>query len=609
MKTNIWRSIAVYAILALLLWGFWQLLFGSSDIQQIPYDSLKTMIRDGKVQSLELGETEIAGTLKDGSKFTTLWQVGADPELIPLLEQNTVSYSFPPPSSNWLPIVLTYLLPLLLLVGFWFFIIRQSQAGGNQAFSFGKSKARLFLDDRPRVTFNDVAGVEEVKEELEEEIEFLKTPKKFQALGAKIPKGVLLVGPPGCGKTLLARAVAGEASVPFFSVSGSEFVEMFVGVGASRVRDLFGQAKKYSPCIVFIDEIDAVGRLRGAGLGGGHDEREQTLNQLLVEMDGFDPNAGVIIIAATNRPDILDPALLRPGRFDRRVVVDAPDINGREAILRVHARNKPLDNQDDLKIVARRTPGFTGADLENVVNEAALLAARTDKKSIGFKDMDEAIDRVIAGPQKKNRVVSDREKEIIAIHETGHALVGRLLPGAEPVHRISIISRGMALGYTIQLPSEDRHVRSKQELLNQVAFALGGRAAEQDLLDEITTGAQNDFQKSTELARQMVTEWGMSEKIGPLSYANKDEMVFLGRDFTRERIYSEQVAFEIDQEIKKIITACYEAAVQIIRENRDKLRRIADILKEKEVLEGEELEALLTAAVSKPEEPSTIATA
>jgi cell division protease FtsH len=609
LKTNIWRSIAVYAILALLLWGFWQLLFGSSGIQQIPYDSLKTMIRDGKVQSLELGGTEIAGTLKDGSKFTTLWQVGADPELIPLLEQNKVAYSFPPPPSNWLPIVLTYLLPLLLLVGFWFFMFRQSQAGGNQAFSFGKSRARLFLDDRPRVTFNDVAGVEEVKEELEEEIEFLKTPKKFQALGAKIPKGVLLVGPPGCGKTLLARAVAGEASVPFFSVSGSEFVEMFVGVGASRVRDLFGQAKKYAPCIVFIDEIDAVGRLRGAGLGGGHDEREQTLNQLLVEMDGFDPNAGVIIIAATNRPDILDPALLRPGRFDRRVVVDAPDINGREAILRVHSRNKPLDNQDDLKIIARRTPGFTGADLENVVNEAALLAARTDKKSISFKDMDEAIERVIAGPQKKTRVVSDREKEIIAIHETGHALVGRLLPGAEPVHRISIISRGMALGYTIQLPSEDRHVRSKQELLNQVAFALGGRAAEQDLLNEITTGAQNDFQKSTELARQMVTEWGMSEKIGPLSYANKDEMVFLGRDFTRERIYSEEVAFEIDQEIKKIITACYEAAVQIIRENREKLRRIADILKEKEVLDGEELEGLLTATGSKPEDRSPIATA
>lgn len=594
MRTNIWRSIAVYALIALLLWGFWQLLFGAPSAEQIPYADLKNFIREGKVSSVEIGDTEITGTLTDGRSFISYFKPGSDPELIPLLEEKQVAYRYPPPPSNWLPLLLTYGLPLLLIVGFWYFLFRQSQAGGNQAFSFGKSRARLFLDDRPRVTFNDVAGVDEVKEELEEEIEFLKNPKKFQALGAKIPKGVLLVGPPGCGKTLLARAVAGEAGVPFFSVSGSEFVEMFVGVGASRVRDLFAQAKKYAPCIVFIDEIDAVGRLRGAGLGGGHDEREQTLNQLLVEMDGFDPNAGVIIIAATNRPDILDPALLRPGRFDRRVVVDNPDSNGREAILRVHSRNKPLENPEDLKVIARSTPGFSGADLENVMNEAALLAARMNKKKISMVELQESIERVIAGPQKKSRIVSEKEKQIIAIHETGHALVGRLRPGADPVRRISILSRGMALGYTVQLPTEDRHVRTKEELLNQIAFALGGRAAEEEILKEVTTGAQNDFQKATELARQMVTEWGMSDKIGPLSLISKDELVFLGRDITRERNFSEAVAFEIDQEIKAIVLSCYESALEIIRENKDKLRRISAILIEKEVLEGEELEKLLT---------------
>ncbi|MCX5970211.1 MAG: ATP-dependent zinc metalloprotease FtsH [Coprothermobacterota bacterium] len=594
MRTNIWRSIAIYALIALLLWGVWQLLFGQPAAQVIPYATLKEMVTQGKVANVDFGETQLSGTLKDGSAFTSEWRPGIDLDFIPILEQNKVSYTFLPPPSNWLQMVLIYGLPLLLLIGFWYFMYRQSQGGGNQAFSFGKSKARLFLDDRPRVTFNDVAGVDEVKEELQEEIEFLKNPKKFQALGAKLPKGVLLVGPPGCGKTLLARALAGEAGVPFFSVSGSEFVEMFVGVGASRVRDLFSQAKKYAPCIVFIDEIDAVGRLRGAGLGGGHDEREQTLNQLLVEMDGFDANVGVIIVAATNRPDILDPALLRPGRFDRRVVVDAADMAGREAILRIHARNKPLENPDDMKTIAQRTPGFTGADLENVMNEAALLAGRLGKSQITNNEINEAIERTIAGPQRKSRLVSEKEKEIIALHETGHALVGRLLPGADPVQRISIISRGMALGYTIQMPTEDRHVRTKEELLNMIAFSMGGRAAEQEMLGEITTGAKNDFQKATELARQMVSEWGMSDKLGPISYSNKEEMVFLGRDLTRERNYSEAVALEIDEEIRKVITGCYEAAVQIILTNRTKLRKIADILKQREVLEGDELERLLT---------------
>lgn len=593
MKTNIWRSIAVYALLALVLWGLWQLLFGSPAAEELSYTQFKETVREEKIASLEIGESEIKGAFKDGKEFRVVWKTGSDPELIALLEEHNVNYKFASPPSNWFSMILIYGLPILLIVAFWFFLYRQAQVGGNQALSFGKSRARLFLDERPRVTFSDVAGIEEVKEELQEEIEFLRNPKKFQVLGAKIPKGVLLLGPPGCGKTLLARAVAGEAGVPFFSVSGSEFVEMFVGVGASRVRDLFSQAKKYAPCIIFIDEIDAVGRLRGAGLGGGHDEREQTLNQLLVEMDGFDPNIGVIIIAATNRPDILDPALLRPGRFDRRVVVDVPDVNGRQAILQVHARNKPLENPEDLKIVAQRTPGFTGADLENVLNEAALLAARLGKKKISLSEIEEATERVIAGPQKKSRVVSEREKEIIAVHETGHALVSKFLPGSDTVHRISIISRGMALGYTIQLPTEDRHLQTKHELLNQIAFALGGRVAEEELLGEITTGAQNDFQKATDLARRMVTEWGMSEKLGPLSFSNKEEMVFLGRDLTRERIFSEAVAYEIDQEIKGIINSCYEKAREIIRGHREKVRAIAQVLIEKEVLEGSELDRLL----------------
>jgi len=593
LKTNIWRSIAVYALLALVLWGLWQLLFGSPAAEELSYTQFKETVREDKIASLEIGESEIKGGFKDGKEFRVVWKTGSDPELIALLEQHNVNYKFASPPSNWFSMILIYGLPILLIVAFWFFLYRQAQVGGNQALSFGKSRARLFLDERPRVTFSDVAGIEEVKEELQEEIEFLRNPKKFQVLGAKIPKGVLLLGPPGCGKTLLARAVAGEAGVPFFSVSGSEFVEMFVGVGASRVRDLFSQAKKYAPCIIFIDEIDAVGRLRGAGLGGGHDEREQTLNQLLVEMDGFDPNIGVIIIAATNRPDILDPALLRPGRFDRRVVVDVPDVNGRQAILQVHAKNKPLENPEDLKIVAQRTPGFTGADLENVLNEAALLAARLGKKKISLSEIEEATERVIAGPQKKSRVVSEKEKEIIAVHETGHALVSKFLPGSDTVHRISIISRGMALGYTIQLPTEDRHLQTKHELLNQIAFALGGRVAEEELLGEITTGAQNDFQKATDLARRMVTEWGMSEKLGPLSFSNKEEMVFLGRDLTRERIFSEAVAYEIDQEIKGIINSCYEKAREIIRGHREKVRAIAQVLIEKEVLEGSELDKLL----------------
>ncbi len=483
-------------------------------------------------------------------------------------------------------------------------MLRQAQSGSNQAMSFGKSRARLHTENRPKVTFEDVAGVEEAKEELQEIIEFLKHPKKFQALGAKIPRGVLLVGPPGSGKTLLAKAVAGEAGVPFFSISGSEFVEMFVGVGASRVRDLFEQAKKSAPCLIFIDEIDAVGRQRGAGLGGGHDEREQTLNQLLVEMDGFDPNAGIILIAATNRPDILDPALLRPGRFDRRVVVDNPDSKGRRAILDVHVRGKPLSEDVDLEILAKHTPGFSGADLANLVNEAALLAARRNKKKVTMSEMEEAIERVIAGPQRRSRVLSAKEREIAAYHEGGHALLGKLLPHADPPHKVTILPRGMALGYVISAPPEDKYTYTKNELLDRITAALGGRVAEELVFGESTTGAQNDFEQATELARRMVTEFGMSEKLGPMALGRRHGPVFLGRDLIETRNYSEEIAYEIDKETRKIIDECYDHARQVITEARDKLERIAQALLEKESLEGSQLERVMAGEPLEPETPA-----
>src|SRR6266849_5987837 len=525
------------------------------------------------------------------------------------LVEDSVPFNTEQPSSSnlLLSVILPNLILFLVIGGFMWYMLRQTQSGNNQAISFGRSRARLLSGDKPAVTFNDVAGVEEAKQELAEIVEFLKYPEKFVARGARIPKGVLLVGPPGTGKTLLSKAVAGEAGVPFFSISGSEFVEMFVGVGASRVRDLFDQAKKNSPCIVFVDEIDAVGRQRGAGLGGGHDEREQTLNQLLVEMDGFETNTHVIVIAATNRPDVLDPALLRPGRFDRHVTLDRPDIRGRRAILEVHARNKPFDGQVDLEVLARQTPGFSGADLSNLINEAAILAARNNKKAIGQTELEEAIARVIAGPERKSRMITEKEKNIIAYHEIGHALVAKSLPNADPVHKVSIISRGMALGWTMQLPTEDRYLVSRSELNDDMAVILGGRVAEELIFGDITSGASDDIGKATKLARRMVTEWGMSEKLGPLTFGHKEELVFLGRDLGEQRNYSEEVAGEIDQEVHRLVDAGYQRAKKILTERRDKLVQLAEYLKTEETIECWQMDAVINSPDGKvppvPERP------
>ena len=494
-------------------------------------------------------------------------------------------------SSLWWP-ALYYLLPFLLIFGFWIFMLRQMQSGGNKALSFGKSRAKLLNNQQKRVTFKDVAGVEEAKEELQEIIEFLKEPQKFQKLGGRIPKGVLMMGPPGTGKTLLARAIAGEANVPFFSISGSDFVEMFVGVGASRVRDLFEQGKKNAPCIIFIDEIDAVGRHRGAGLGGGHDEREQTLNQLLVEMDGFESNDGVILIASTNRPDVLDPALLRPGRFDRRVVVSRPDVRGREGILKVHTRKIPLGEDVDISVIARGTPGFTGADLANLVNEAALNAARYNKKLVAMADFELAKDKVLMGAERKSMVISNEEKRVTAYHEAGHTLVGLKVPNADPVHKVTIIPRGMALGVTQQLPEGDRHNYSEEYLLGQIAILMGGRIAEETFLGSITTGASNDIERATELARAMVCEYGMSE-MGPLTFGKKEEQIFLGREIAQHRDFSEETAIKIDSEVRKIVTAQYERAKRIIEENRDTMVRLAEVLLERESLDGVEIRRIV----------------
>ncbi|HEX3606854.1 MAG TPA: ATP-dependent zinc metalloprotease FtsH [Candidatus Dormibacteraeota bacterium] len=505
----------------------------------------------------------------------------------------------PPSGGNLLwSIILPNLFLLVVIGGFMWYMLRQTQSGNNQALSFGRSRARLLAGDKPQITFNDVAGVEEAKVELTEIVEFLKYPDKFTAVGARIPKGVLLVGPPGTGKTLLSKAVAGEAGVPFFSISGSEFVEMFVGVGASRVRDLFDQAKKNSPCIVFVDEIDAVGRQRGAGLGGGHDEREQTLNQLLVEMDGFETSTHVIVIAATNRPDVLDPALLRPGRFDRHVTLDRPDIRGRRAILEVHARNKPLDSSVQLEVLAKQTPGFSGADLANLINEAAILTARNNRKLINMHDLEEAIARVIAGPERKSRMISEKEKQTIAFHEMGHALVMRTLPHTDPVHKISIVSRGMALGWTLSLPQEDKYLVSKAELADQLAGILGGRCAEELILGEknITTGAQDDIRKATSLARKMVTEWGMSDKLGPLAFGTKEELVFLGRDLGEQRNYSEEVASEIDQEIHHLVDSAFMLAKQVLRDREHVLRALAARLVEVETMDAAEMDRIIEQA-------------
>lgn len=530
---------------------------------------------------------------KDGKEYTVIG-LAEDEQLNKALNEKNVEQIINRPTTTpWWMGLLGTMIPILLILGFFFFMMQQSQGGGNKVMQFGKSRARLVGDEKKKVTFDDVAGADEVKEELEEVVEFLKFPKKFNELGAKIPKGVLLFGPPGTGKTLLARAVAGEAGVPFFSISGSDFVEMFVGVGASRVRDLFQEAKKNAPCIVFIDEIDAVGRQRGAGVGGGHDEREQTLNQLLVEMDGFNGNEGIIIVAATNRPDILDPALLRPGRFDRQVVVDTPDVRGREEILKVHVKGKPIATDVELDVLARRTPGFTGADLANLVNEAALLSARRNEKQIKMNAMEDAVERVIAGPEKKARVISDFEKKLVSYHEAGHALVGELLPHTDPLHKVSIIPRGRAGGYTLLLPKEDRNYATKSQLLDQITMLLGGRVAEALVLKEISTGASNDLERATGLARKMITELGMSEEMGPLTFGQKEGQVFLGRDIARERNYSEAVAYAIDKEARRIIDECYMKAQTLIQENMHKLDAIAQTLMEKETIEAKEFSEMM----------------
>ncbi|MDW8059797.1 MAG: ATP-dependent zinc metalloprotease FtsH [Thermomicrobium sp.] len=568
----------------------------AADIKAGKVERLVMTSGSDEVQVHYLGSQEIR-TLRLPTNvdiFELLRTYGIDPQTV------TIDTKAASQWGNWIG-TLTFLLPTIFLIGVIIFMMRQAQGTNNQALSFGKSRARVFTSNRPTVTFADVAGVDEAKEELQEIVEFLKYPEKFAALGARIPRGVLLVGPPGTGKTLLSRAVAGEAGVPFFSISGSEFVEMFVGVGASRVRDLFDQAKRNAPCIVFIDEIDAVGRQRGAGLGGSHDEREQTLNQILVEMDGFDSSTNVIVLAATNRPDVLDPALLRPGRFDRQVVLDRPDLHGRLAILKVHTRGKPLESDVDLEDLARQTPGFSGADLENLVNEAAILAARRNKKTIGRRELYEAIDRVVAGPERKSRRISEREKLMTAYHEAGHALVARMLPHADPVHKVSIVARGMMGGYTRVLPEEDRFFWTKKQFEAQLAVFMAGLVAEELVFQEISTGAANDIERATTLARRMVTEFGMSERLGPLAFGRKEELVFLGREIAEQRNYSDQVAYEIDQEVRRLIDQAYRTAKDILMQHMDKLEKIATLLVEKETLEGHEIEALFDEPRPRPE--------
>lgn len=587
------RSIMLYVMLlfvSIMLVSFFQ--GQSAPKKEVSYSEFIHLLKEGTVDRVRIVEKSLTGSLKDGTEFRTV--IPEDPSIWALLDQKGVATTFDlPPQPPWWTSLLSTMLPVVIVVGAFMFIMQQTQGSGNRVMQFGRSRARLLTNDRKKITFADVAGYEEVKEELQEIVDFLKHPKRYLEMGARIPKGVLLFGAPGTGKTHVARAVAGEAGVPFFTISGSDFVEMFVGVGASRVRDLFDQAKKNAPCIVFIDEIDAVGRQRGAGYGGGHDEREQTLNQLLVEMDGFSVNEGIIVVAATNRPDILDPALLRPGRFDRQVVIDKPDLKERLAILKVHTRGKPLEKDIDLEVIARRTPGFTGADIENLVNEAALLSARRRKRRISIAELEEAIDRVLAGPQKKTRVISEREKRIIAFHEAAHALVAKMLPNTDPVHKISIVPRGGALGYVLQLPIEDRYLITKSEILDRVTAALGGRAAEAMVFGEISSGASDDLEKSTKIVRRMIMEFGMSDNLGPLTFGTKQDMVFLGRDIARDRNYSEEVAAAIDKEVHNTITSCFQRAETILKKNRDKLDRIAETLIEKETIEGEELEELL----------------
>jgi len=568
-------------------------------VTELKYSEFISSVELGKITEVTIDGRRIKGTLGDEA-FTVIDP--GDQDLIRFLKEKKVQISAKITDENWTwkGFLITWI-PFLLIIVLWVVIYRQIQTGGGKALSFGKSRARLLTESQHKVTFKDVAGIDEAKNELEEIIEFLRDPQKFTRLGGRIPKGVLLVGPPGTGKTLLARAIAGEAEVPFFSISGSDFVEMFVGVGASRVRDLFNQGKKHAPCIIFIDEIDAVGRQRGAGLGGGHDEREQTLNQLLVEMDGFESNEGVILISATNRPDVLDPALLRPGRFDRRVVVHRPDLNGRVGILKVHTRKTPLADDVNLETIGRGTPGFSGADLENLVNEAALLAARKNQDNLKMPDFEEAKDKVLMGVERKSMIINEEEKRLTAYHESGHTLVAKLTPGADPIHKVTIVPRGMSLGVTQQLPIDDRHNYTRDYLLAMVTVLLGGRAAEEIVLGSITTGAGNDLERATEIARKMVCEWGMSEKLGPLTYGRKDELIFLGRDFVQSKDYSDTTARLIDQEVKRIVSECHERARSIIQANRETLERLATALLKKEVLDGPEIEEIIQGKNSVPD--------
>jgi cell division protease FtsH len=587
-----YKNLALWMVIGLIVILLFQLFQqNQSPRGEIVFSDFLKKVESGEVREVTLKGNNVSGRLSDGSSFRTFT---ADyPDLVKSLKDKGVKIDVKPPDTNsWLAIVLQWV-PMLLFIGVWIFFMRQMQGGGAKALSFGKARARLISEKQNKVTFQDVAGVDEAKEELREIIEFLKDPPKFQKLGGKIPKGVLLVGPPGTGKTLLAKAIAGEANVPFFSISGSDFVEMFVGVGASRVRDLFEQGKKHAPCIIFMDEIDAVGRHRGAGLGGGHDEREQTLNQLLVEMDGFETNEGVILIAATNRPDVLDPALLRPGRFDRQVVVARPDVKGREEILKVHARRIPLAPKVDLKVLARGTPGFSGADLANLVNEAALLAARQDKKVVEMLDFENAKDKVLMGVERRSMIISETEKKTIAYHEAGHALVADLLPGADPLHKVTIIPRGRALGLTQQLPADDKYNYSREYLVNRITILLGGRAAEEIVFQQQTTGAGDDLEKATDMARKMVCEWGMSDKMGPLTFGKGEEHIFLGREVARPKDFSEETAVLIDSEIKRIVVECATRARHMIESNLEKLHALARALLERESLDGEEIARIL----------------
>jgi cell division protease FtsH len=587
------KHIALWLVLALIILAVFSVFNKQHGREpEIVFSEFMTAVDRGDVQKVTIQGNNIQGEYKNGERFRTF--APNDPELVKSLREKKVKIAAKPEEdSPWYMVLLLNWFPMLLLIGVWIFFMRQMQVGGGKAMSFGKSRAKLLTENQHRVTFSDVAGVDEAKDDLQEIIAFLKDPKKFTKLGGRIPKGCLLVGPPGTGKTLLARAIAGEAGVPFFSISGSDFVEMFVGVGASRVRDLFVQGKKNAPCIIFIDEIDAVGRHRGAGLGGGHDEREQTLNQLLVEMDGFEANEGVILIAATNRPDVLDPALLRPGRFDRRVVVPRPDVKGREGILQVHTRKVPVGADVDIAVLARATPGFAGADLENLVNEAALLAARNNKEKVDMHDFELAKDKVMMGAERRSMIISDEEKRNTAYHEAGHALVAKLLPGADPIHKVTIIPRGMALGLTQQLPMDEKHTYNKEYLLNNLVILFGGRVAEELVLNHMTTGAGNDIEKATDLARRMVCEWGMSEKLGPMTFGKKEEEIFLGRDFTQKVDYSESTAIEIDAEVRRIIQDSYYKAKDLLKTNLRLLHKVAESLLEKEVLDGSEIDAIV----------------